>query len=366
MTFEWPGMLWLLAAIPVAVIAYILMLRGRDSSALRYSALSLAKEALGRRGKLRRHIPPALLLFALASMIVAVARPSAKVSLPSSRGMVILAMDISGSMRARDVLPSRFEAMKDAAREFVKGQPPGVKIGIVAFAATATLVQPPSADRDASLAAIDRFQTQRGTAVGSGILTSLAAIFEGTNVVLTPLEPGFGGAAAGGAGPGDAGTDSAPGDLRGTSLDQASPQPAAPPPPAEPGSYKAAAVILLTDGQTNAGPDPIEAARRSADLGVRVFTVGLGTTKGQVLGYGGWSMRAQLDEASLKTIADLTRGKYFKASSGGDLREIYRQLGSQISLERGVTEITALLTALAIAFVLASALLSMLWFRRVL
>jgi Ca-activated chloride channel family protein len=350
MTFQWPELLWLLLTVPALVAGYILLLRRKGAGALRYSSLGLVREAAGASGRWKRHLPPALSLVALAAMIVALARPEAEVTLLSGHQTVILAMDISGSMRARDVEPSRFEAMQAAARSFVKRQPANVDIGVVAFAATANLVQTPTRNREAVLAAIDRFRTQRGTAVGSAILASLSAIFENTKIDIGPIEPNH----------------AVP--LDPDAPREASPEaaPAAPlPPPVEPGSYRSAVIILLTDGQTNTGPDPIDAARKAADLGVRIFTVGLGTPGGQVLSFGGWSMRAQLDEASLKTIADLTRGKYFRADSGTNLVDIYRGLGLQFSMEKQRTEITALFTALAAVLVLASALLSLLWFRRV-
>ncbi|HET7838718.1 MAG TPA: VWA domain-containing protein, partial [Rectinemataceae bacterium] len=274
MSFLWPGMLWLLLVVPLLVAAYIFLLRRRSRSAVRYPAMGLLREAMGKGPDLRRHLPPLLVLLALAATIVATARPQGEVTLPSDSGTVILAMDISGSMRARDIEPSRIQASQAAARAFVKAQPSSVKVGVVAFAATATLVQPPTQDRDAVLAAIDRFRLQRGTAVGNGILASLQAIFENSNLDLGPIDPS----------------------ARSSPLDPNAPPPPPPPEPVEPGSYRSAAIILLTDGQTNTGADPIESAHKAADLGVRVFTVGLGTTGGQIVGFGGWSMRAQLDE----------------------------------------------------------------------
>ncbi len=342
MTFLWPRMLLLLALLPVLVATYIIILRRRSASAFPYSAMGLVREALGRGQSLRRHLPPLLLLLALAATILATARPEGEVVLPSDAGTVILAMDISGSMRARDIEPSRIQASQEAARNFVKAQPANVKIGVVAFAATATLVQPPTLDRDGILAAIDRFRLQRGTAVGNGILASLSAIFENLNIDIGPIEAG-----------------------RTAPLDPNAPPPPPPPEPVEAGSFKSAAIILLTDGQTNTGTDPIEAARKAADLGVRIFTVGLGTTAGQIVGFGGWSMRAQLDEASLKSIADITRGKYYKADSDSNLREIYRQLGKQLNLVKEKTEVGALFSGLAGLIVLLAAFLSLAWFKRV-
>jgi Ca-activated chloride channel homolog len=342
MNFLWPRLLYLLAIVPLLVAAYIAILRRRSRSALGYSAMGLVREALGAGPGFRRHVPAILMLAGLTVSIVALARPAADVTLPSDQGTIILAMDISGSMRARDIKPSRIQASETAARAFIKEQPPGVRIGIVAFAGTATLVQPPTRNRDALFAAIGRLQLQRATAVGNGILASLAAIFEHSNLDLGPIDAN-----------------------RALPLDPNAPPPAPLPAPVEPGSLASAAIILLTDGQTNTGADPIEAARRAADLGVRIFTVGLGTTAGQIVGFGGWSMRAQLDEASLKTIADITRGKYYKADNDSNLKEVYHQLGSRLSLEKQRTEISALFAGLAGALALISGLLSLLWYRRI-
>jgi len=349
MTFLWPNSLWFLFALPLLALGYIASLRRRQKRALRYASLRVVDEALKKGSSIRAHLPPALLLVAIAAMLFATARPAAIVSLPSMHGTVILAMDISGSMRAQDIRPSRIEAAQAAAREFVRGQPADVRIGVVAFAATATLVQAPTQDREQILAAIDRFRPQYGTAVGNGILASLSAIFEGKHIDIGPVE----GSLPNGNDPGATPLGAAP------QTDNSTPAPVAP------GSYRSAVIVLLTDGQTNTGPSPIEAARKSADLGVRIFTVGLGTTDGQVLRFGGWAMRAQLDEATLKTISDLTQGRYFKADSADKLRSIYHLLGNQFSMETQKTEITALFAALAALLSLAGAGLSLWWFGRI-
>ncbi|HTX74208.1 MAG TPA: VWA domain-containing protein [Rectinemataceae bacterium] len=353
MTFLWPTLLWSLCALPLLVLAYLLILRRRQRQALRYASLRTVNEALGRGIGLRRHIPAALLFLSMAALLFGIARPAATVDLPSLRGTVILAMDISGSMRARDILPSRLEAAQAAARDFVRAQPRDVRIGVVAFAATATLVQAPTEDRSQVLAAIDRFRPQYGTAVGNGILASLSAIFEGSHIDIGPVEGSTLGAGYPNGSPSAAPLGGAPAPSQGES-----------PPPVAPGSFKSAAIILLSDGQTNTGPNPLEAARKSADLGVRIFTVGLGTTDGQVLRFGGWAMRAQLDEAALKSIADTTLGRYYRADSAESLRGIYQLLGSQFSVEKQKTEITALFGAAAALLLLAGAGFSLLWFGR--
>ncbi|HKE40704.1 MAG TPA: VWA domain-containing protein [Casimicrobiaceae bacterium] len=350
MTFVWPDLLWLLLALPLLVVAYLLVLRRKQRNALRYASLTVVKGAIGSGYRIRRHLPPLLFLTALALMIVAIARPSAVVLLPSQHQTVILAMDVSGSMRAKDVEPSRLEAAQNAARAFVADLPSSTKIGVVSFAATAQVVQAPTENREDILAAIERFQLQRGTAVGSGLLVSLKMIFPEVEFDLRASDP----------------RPSAERERRGVSLDQVpkSEKPAFKPEP--PGSYDAAVIILLTDGQTNTGPDPIESARMVADRGVRVYTVGIGTTKGELLGAEGWSMRVRLDEPSLKQIANLTQGEYFYAGTANDLKKVYETLNAKVVLEKKETEITAFFAAAAAVIALLAAALSLMWFSRIL
>jgi len=325
---------------------YVLLLRRKKKAALRYASLSLVREAMGAGQRFRRHVPPLLFLMALALMLVAVARPSAVVTLPSQHETVILAMDVSGSMRATDVKPSRMVAAQEAARAFVAEQPKTTRIGVVSFAATASVVQSPTHSREDILGAIDRFSLQRGTAVGSGILVSLKTIFPDVEFDLRLSNP---------RGPAQ---KSAP-------LDPAKAAERPQPKPAPPGSYSGAAIILLTDGQTTTGPDPIESARMAADRGVRVYTVGIGTASGEIIGAEGWSFRVRLDEESLKTIANLTRAEYFYAGTAADLQKIYQNLNTRIFFEQKETEITALFAAAAAVLAFLSALLSMLWFNRI-
>jgi Ca-activated chloride channel family protein len=347
MTFLWPDMLWLLVAVPALVAVYMLLLRRRKKAALRYASLSMVKEAMGAGQRFRRHVPPLLFLLALATMIVAVARPAAIVTLPTQQETIILAMDVSGSMRAKDVEPNRLVAAQEAAKAFVANLPRDVRVGVVSFAGTAAVVQPPTHSREDVRAAIDRFQLQRGTAIGSGIILSLATIFPEAGIDVSesiyernarrslPLDPGR-----------------TPEKKEFT--------------PVAPGSYASAAIILLTDGQRTTGPDSLEAARMAADRGVRVFTVGVGTPNGEVIGFEGWSFRARLDEDTLKAIADLTRGEYFHAGTALDLKKVYQGLNARLVFEKKPTEITALFSAAAAVLAFLSALLSLLWFHRIL
>ncbi|HEY1461346.1 MAG TPA: VWA domain-containing protein [Casimicrobiaceae bacterium] len=347
MTFLWPELLWLLLALPVLVGIYLYLIGRKHKRALAYASLSGMREAMEGAGRLRRHVPPALFLFALIVMVVAIARPAAVVMLPSAHKTVMLAMDVSGSMRATDVEPNRMAAAQTAARAFVNDLPSATRIGIVSFAATASLVQAPTSDREDILAAIDRFQLQRGTAVGSGILISLKALFPDMEFDLRSNNPR---------------TDAA----RATSLDAPAKSGKEQFKPVPPGSYDAAVVILLTDGQTNTGPDPVEAARMAADRGVRIYTVGIGTPAGELIGAEGWSMRVRLDEAALKNIANVTLGQYFYAGTATDLKKVYESLNSKLVLEKHDMEITALFAAAAAALAIVAAALSMLWFNRIL
>ena len=346
MTFLWPGLLWLLAVVPLLVLVYVWLLRRRKQLTVRYASLSMVKDALAAGPRFRRHVPPILFLAALTLLIIAIARPQAVVTLPSQHETIILAMDVSGSVRAADVEPNRLVAAQNAARAFVNDQPQRMRVGIVSFAGTAAVVQAPTKNRDDIIAAIDRFQLQRGTAVGSGILVSLKTIFPNAEFDLRSWNPR-----------GDQ-AKSSPLDRVGKGE-----KPAVQPVP--PGSYNSAAIILLTDGQTTTGPDPIEAARMAAERGIRVFTVGVGTEKGEMIGAEGWSMRVRLDEAALKQIANVTQGEYFYAGTATDLKKVYESLSSKLVFEARQTEITSLFAAVAALFAVLAAALSMLWFGRI-
>jgi len=272
------------------------------------------------------------------------------VTLPSQHETVILAIDVSGSMRADDVKPTRLAAAQAAARAFIKDTPASTNIGVVTFAGSAALVQAPTRNREEVLVAIEQLQLQNATAIGSGILVALKAIFPSQDFEVKSkgqLRASTGSAAAGGSRP-----------LGSKPQEEAKPVP--------PGSYKSAVVILLTDGQTTTGPDPVDAARLAAERGVRVFTVGVGTPDGQILTGEGWSIRVRLDEDALKVIADMTRGEYFFAGTAPDLKKVYEGLNSKLVMEKKQTEITALFTAAAGVLFLLAAGLSLLWFSRIL
>jgi Ca-activated chloride channel homolog len=342
MTFIWPTLLWSLALLPVLVLLYVWLLRRRRRSTVRLASLAVAKAALGKGPGWRRHVPPLLMLLSLGTLLAAMARPLAVLTLPLSQRTIILAMDVSGSMRATDVLPSRIVAAQEAAKAFVNDLPREVRVGIVSFAGTAAVAQAPTSSREDIIAAIDRFQLQRATATGSGIILSLATLFP------------------------DAGIE----------IEQATGQRNMPSPlgetkekkeftPVAPGSYTSAAIIMLTDGARTTGPDPLEAAKMAADRGVRVYTVGIGTVAGETIGFEGWSMRVRLDEATLKNVAVLTQAEYFYAGTAADLKKVYESLSSKLVVEKKETEITAFFAAAGALLALLGAGLSVWWFGRV-
>jgi len=354
MSFVWPQYLWLLLIVPVLVAAYIAVLRKRKQ-AVRFASVGIVKAAIGPAQRFRRHIPPLLFLFALIGVLIAVARPSAIVTLPSDARTVIMAMDVSLSMRATDVDPSRIVAAQTAAKEFVKDLPPDIKAGIVTFAGTAVLVQPPTQNREDLIAAIDRFELQRHTAIGSGIIVSLATLFPEEGIDLEQHLFGYGFGSRDSRQKGKDKEKDGERKLK-TEKKEVKAVPA--------GSYKSAAIILLTDGRRTTGPDPMDAARMAADHGVRVFTVGFGSNAGGSVDIDGMSIYMRFDEESLKGIAGITQAEYFHAASAQDLKKIYESLNTKFALERKETEISALFAAAAALFAVASAVLSLLWFNR--
>ncbi len=348
MKLLWPTMLWLMLLAPALAGLYVVLLRRKRKGAARYANLALIREAMRGASAWRRHLPPVLFLGAIVLMIAAISRPVAVLSLPAQHETIVLAMDVSGSMRAADVTPNRITAAQEAAKAFVADLPASTRLGIVSFAATASVVQYPTQNREDVIAAIDRFQLQRGTATGSGIVVALAALFPGQGIDVGALMFGRdGGPRArplGGAGTGEKKEFK----------------------PVPPGSHNSAAIILLSDGQRTTGPDPLEAAKMAADRGVRVFTVGIGTVAGETIGFEGWSMRVRLDEETLKKIATVTRGDYFYAGNAKDLKKVYAALNSRLTMEKKETEISALFAAAGALLAMIAAALSMFWFNRIL
>ncbi|MBI3373025.1 MAG: VWA domain-containing protein [Betaproteobacteria bacterium] len=350
MRFLWPAMLGLLVAVPALIVLYVRLIARRRALALRYASLATLGEAPGATGAfgaLRRHFPAILLLAGLSAMIFAVARPQAMIALPSRTDAIILAMDVSGSMRATDVAPNRITAAQNAAKAFVADQPGQVRIGVVAIAATASLVQSPTDKREDINRAIDRFQLQRGTALGSGLVISLATLLPDAAIDVEKILTGR------------SSRNWARDPARQAEIDSFKPVP--------PGSNRSVAIVLLSDGESNTGPDLLEAAKIAAERGVRVYTVGVGTQEGATLTTDGWSMRVRLDEDSLKKIATMTRGEYFRAGNALELKKIYRDLSFRLAMGKGrATEVTAIFVAIGAVLAMLGALLSMLRSNRIL
>ncbi|MCK6583140.1 MAG: VWA domain-containing protein [Anaerolineales bacterium] len=350
MSFLWSPLLVLLSIIPFIVVAYILLLRRRRKFAVRYSSLSLVREAASHQTWLRRHLPFALFLLALTSLILALGRPVATVTVPSNQATIILAIDVSRSMCATDISPNRLEVAKDAAQAFVQNHRSGRQIGIVAFAGFAELVQPPTTDTRALHSAIENLTTARRTAIGSAILRSIDALAEVDDRI-------------------------APSD----NVSASSGIFELPPSEVELSPH---IIVLLTDGSSNAGPFPLTAAAQAVSRGIRVYTIGYGTVNNTSpmdcgdsfgdqfgFGWGGsqWNQqnfrdfRLQLDETTLKQIADMTGGAYYAATSADELEEVFQNLPSYVIVTRETIEVSVFFTAFATLMILLAMALSFRW-----
>jgi Ca-activated chloride channel family protein len=321
-----------LVLIPVFVVVYLQMQQRRRRLAALYGNPGLVRDAGGRSLGARRHIPPLLFLVALTILIIALARPETLVSLPRVEGTVLLAFDVSGSMAADDLKPTRIEAAKTAARAFIARQPTTVQIGVVSFSEGGFAVQAPTADQDAILAAINRLGVQRGTSLASGIEASLNAIAASTNPALT--------------------------------LSDRSLTPGPSPTPVPKGTYTSAVIVLLTDGENTQQPDPLAAAQAAADRGIRIYTVGIGSTEGATLHIDGFTVRSRLDEETLQQIAQLTSGAYYNAANEEELRSIYDNLNPQLVIKPQRTEVTSLFAGAGIFVLMIGGTLSLLWLGR--
>ena len=345
MELLWSPVLYLLALIPLSILVYILILRRRKPFAVRYSSLSLIRAAAPKQSQWKRHLPFALFLIAMSSLIMAMARPVSVVTLPASNATIILAIDVSRSMCSTDISPNRLESAKAAALEFIKGQNSNTQIGIVVFAGFAVIAQPPTTDRALLETTITNITTARRTAIGEGILMSLDAIAEFDDSVVSPY----------------------------TGV-EVTPMPE--------GQYVPAIVVLLTDGVTTTGIHPLEAAQMAADRGVRVYTIGFGTTNntspmncnpyasysdpfdpffGGGGGGGGGNFRREIDEATLKEVSRLTGGEYHLAESATELQEVFDSLPTQLFTVTETTEISVFFAAIAALFVVLAIVLSIIW-----
>lgn len=357
MTFQWPWLLLFLVAIPLFAVAYWWILRRQKPAAVRFSSLSLLADVLPKHNRYRRHIPFALFLLGLSSIVLAMARPAAAVQVPLSETSIILALDVSLSMCATDIEPNRFTIAKEAAQAFIADQPAGTRIGIVAFAGFAEIVVPPTTDRELLSTAVDNMTASLGTAIGSATLKSIDAIAE-INSAVAP-----------------SGVDLSDAD-DGVTEDE---------------SYQPDIIVLLTDGANGQGVTPIAAAQVAADRGVRVYTIGFGTTNPTELacereqlgvevfeqfgsgftgsfggngfaGFGG-NIRQYLviDEPTLQAVADETGGDYFRAQSAEQLVDVFLNLPSNFTLQTQFTEVSVVFAALGALLIGASFVLSQMW-----
>jgi Ca-activated chloride channel homolog len=346
MEFLWPGFLFVLILIPVLVGLYIWMLR-RRRFAVRYSSLELVRAALPKKSNWRRHIPVALFLLGLTSLVFALGRPVAILNVPTNQTTIILTMDVSGSMRSRDIPPSRLQAAEEAAFSFVQHQKSSTLIGLVAFSSFAELIQPATTDQAALQASLDSLTVGRRTAIGSGILAAIDAISQVDKNVAKSISDN---------------------------------QPGVAPRPVPKGDYAPDIIVLLTDGDSNAGPDPIAAAQEAVDRGVRVYTIGFGTINGPdasqspfgfggfpggggggFFGGGGGGPRLGLNDTMLKQIASMTGGTYHLASSASQLESVFAGLPTYLIIKHEVLEISVLFTALGALLAGIAILLSLIW-----
>jgi Ca-activated chloride channel homolog len=343
MQFLWPHNLWWMLALPLLPLLYLWLLRRRGKSVLRFSSLGLVRDAMGRNW--RRHVPPALIFLALALLMLALARPMAPVTLPWAKSTILLAIDISRSMRVDDVKPTRMVAAQEAAKAFLGEVPRHIDVGLVTFAGSAQVAQRATVDRPALVGAVDAIQMQLGTAIGNAIVVCLAELFPDHGLDLTEMTFG-------------------PRQTRSLQpkVDKA---PSRQITPVKPGSYSSAAIILLSDGRRTMGVDTLEAARMAADRGVRIYVVGLGTPNGHASMGDGMAVYLQLDEPTLRQVAEMTGGEYHHAATAEALRSVYQNLGSSLQVSKRETELTALLALAAAVVLIAGAGLSILWFGRV-
>jgi Ca-activated chloride channel family protein len=365
MTLLWAPLLLLLALVPALIGLYLVAQRRRGRAAVRYSSLSLVAAARPGSSRIRRHLPFALFAASIGAIVVALARPAAVVSVPTNQTTILMVMDVSRSMCSTDISPSRLVAAQEAAAEFIDRQDPGTSIGLVAFAGFAELVQPPTSDRQMLLDAVWSLTTGRRTAVGSGILTAIDAIAE-IDPTVAPAVTAF--------------------------------SPGVPPEPVVAGAYRPAIIVVLTDGASNAGAEPLEAAKQAADRGLRVYTIGCGTANGDEFdpacgagqigrepndpaagggsgigggggfggggglgGGGGGGFRRGIDEDTLREVAAVTGGEYHPAESASELVAVFDGLPTALITRHEVVELSAAFVGLGALLVVLSIGLSPLW-----
>ncbi len=327
MSFSWPLMLLSLALVPVLVAGYLRLMKQRKASAADLGTMGLAQAGSGRRLGRRRHVPSAVFLAAIVLLLGALARPKV-VGLPHREGTVILAFDVSGSMRADDLKPSRMAAAKEAAIAFVEKQPSTIKLGVVAFGDGGLVVQQPTSVKSDVKAAIERLSPEGGTSLGEGIMTALGEI-AGKPIVLdqAALE----------------------GDLESVDI----------------GYFGSAVIVLLSDGENTSRFDPLAAAQIAGNAGVRVFPIGVGSPDGTTVEIDGYRVATSLNEPLLQEIAKNTNATYFVAQDTAALAKIYDTIDLRLTVEGESMEVTSLAAAVAVMLLVVGGGLSMHWFGRV-
>ena len=333
MIFTWPLMLLSLLVLPLFIWIYWRAQQRRQRLTTAYGTLGVVRETAGRRPLgWRRHLPPLFFLLGLTTLLIALARPVMTIGVPRWEGTLILAFDVSGSMAADDLDPSRMEAAKAAAIEFVQRQPPSVRIGVVAFADSGFAIQLPTNDQAVILSSINRLAPERGTSLAYGIASSIDAIYvrpEPTRI-----------------------------------YSDLTPTPTPSPTPVEPGSNRSAAIVLITDGENTVPPEPLEAAQLAADRGVRVYPIGIGSPVGTTLEVEGFIVHTRLDEPTLQQIAAVTQGIYYNAQNDEDLRAIYDDLDPEFVIRTETLEVTAIFAGIGTLLLLIGGGFSLAWFSR--
>jgi Ca-activated chloride channel family protein len=311
--FIWPSVLWALALVPAFIALYVRALRRRPKASVSYPNFALLAAAAAQAGAWRHHLAAALFLLAVTAIALAVARPLAWIPVPAEHTAIMLAVDTSGSMRSQDIHPNRLVAAQEAAKMFLKTVPADVPVGLVAFGGFATLLSPPTTDRKRVFDAIDTFYFLRRTAIGDGLLEAMAAL------------PG-----------------------------RAKPQPDGTVPPKPPGGWPPGYIILLSDGRSNSGMDPVQAAGIARQQGVVVYSIGVGSTDPGA----GWTLGGTLDDEELQAIAKETGGMYFHAKSAAGLQNVYRHLARTLAWDYRPEEVTSMAGMLAMIALIAAVVVS--------
>jgi Ca-activated chloride channel family protein len=327
MSFASPLMLLSLAAVPALVAGYLWLTKRRAAGASKMGAVSAVPGSARQRPGWRRHLPPTVFLAAIALLLFALARPEVS-GFPHREGTVILALDVSGSMKATDFKPSRLEAAKQAAETFVSHQPSTVNVGVVAFGNGGLVVQQPTNVKKDVTAAIERLSVGGSTSLSEGIMTALGVI-AGKPITLDQAAQ--------------------EGDLESVNI----------------GYFGSAVVVLLSDGENLSGLDPLNAAQIAGNAGVRVFTIGVGSPEGATVEIDGYRVATALNEALLKEVANRTSATYFAAEDTASLGKVYDHLDLHLATVGEPTEVTGPAAAAAMLLLVVGGALSMRWFGRV-